>query len=208
MSDKKKLAADLEVIESALRDLPVPTTNIDRDQLMYDAGWAAALVKRAPKTKTSQGFSTLAFSFTSGVTVAATLLLSAFAYFGDDRRSPDAATEIASIQTVKPATDQARNRPTNFDSNPPSASTEIKTDLVDWLQNVPPGRNISSGFLAIQTFPKLANLESMNQTEFNRQPPKLQTSTQLIRELLPLAPNQVHDDRVPPAWPAWFGRGS
>jgi hypothetical protein len=67
-----RLPADLAECELRLARLVLPQSSVDRDQLLYEAGWEAALAQRAPANRRSSGASrrTVAWSLASGVVAA------------------------------------------------------------------------------------------------------------------------------------------
>ena len=72
MSDETELNPELEGLAASLRSVPAPKAKIDRDQLMYDAGWAAAMTNgNANVSVGSRGLASLTMSFACGVAVAA-----------------------------------------------------------------------------------------------------------------------------------------
>lgn len=46
MADERQLPEKLEQVEEALAAITLPSSSIDRDRLMYDAGWAAAEARK------------------------------------------------------------------------------------------------------------------------------------------------------------------
>ena len=56
MSEEFKIPPDLSVFESQLGSFAVPESRLDRDEVLYQAGWAAALAA-SNSTMPSKGFS-------------------------------------------------------------------------------------------------------------------------------------------------------
>ena len=183
---------ELESFAANLRSVPAPKSNVDRDQLMYDAGWAAALAHQEPKVKTrSRGLSSLAMSFVGGVAVAAAVLLSVMPLF-DNGISNDSGTEVA-VQTTE------ESDKTIEPSQSSIASLEIP-DLIEWLESIPPGHSIRSSITSTPATPALSITNADNQPAINQRPSRPKNSAQLFQELLP---DSVARSK-PPTWMTWL----
>ena len=88
MSTENNLPPELTGFEARLRAQPLEATSVDRDQLMYQAGWAAAEANR--KT-------TWLWPTTSGVLAASLLLLTGLLL-----RSETISNQLAEVQEVSP----------------------------------------------------------------------------------------------------------
>ena len=194
MSDETEMNPELENFAAKLQNVPAPEAKLDRDQLMYDAGWAAALSNQTPKaTVRGRGFSSLAMSFAGGIAVAAAVLLS-IVPLAQDVDAPTIGHDGVALMDVKQTVEFAG--PTSH-----AASSDAKeTDLLAWIENLPPGESISSGFSSRPTNPALANLDSSSQRLANQRPYKPKTSGQLLSELMP----DVATRPATPAWSAWL----
>jgi len=198
MSDETEMNPEMESFAESLRNVPAPNAKIDRDQLMYDAGWAAAVTNSQPKvTVGNRGFKSMAFSFAGGLAVATAVMLSVVPFSGDAvstigsreevaSSKPNGATEIPTIET--PATDIAT---TNSD----------EPDLLEWIENLPPGRSINPRF---SSSPVLASIATRDQRSTTRRQTKQKTSRQLFRELMP----EVSTRPSNPTWSTWLIPGT
>ena len=189
MSDETELNPELESLEASLRNVPAPKANIDRDQLMYDAGWAAAMTNgNANVSVGGRGLASLSMSFACGVAVAAAVLLSVVPFSDEADLSAILHNGIASVdgETIE----ESERPPTIV------ASTDSdKPDLLAWIENLPTGQSIHSGFSTRPTNPVLAKVDSIHQ-----RPDMPKTSAQLLSELMP----DVASRPATPAWSAWL----
>ncbi len=197
MSDETEMNPDLERFATSLRSVPAPKANIDRDQLMYDAGWAAAIANRGPTvTVRGRGFSSLALSFAGGVAVAAAILLSVVPFTGDVSSTVESGLRIAAATPTSTDMSEALEIP----ATEIAAAASDEPDLLEWIENLPPGQSINSGF---STSPVLASMSGV-QRSTGQLPCIPKTSGQLFRELMP----SVSTRHSTPAWPAWFIPGT
>lgn len=194
MCNEPQLNPELENFEDALRQFAVPQANVDRDQLMYDAGWAAAMANRKPEVAVpGRGFTSLAMSFAGGVAVAAAVLLSVVPLNQEVDRGAIANNGVALLDAEK--TDEPAGSAISV-----ASSNEEETDLLAWIENLPPGQSINSGFSTSPTNPALANFDSSSQQLANQKPYRPKTSGQLLSELIP----GVAARPATPAWSAWL----
>jgi hypothetical protein len=194
MCDETELNPELESFAANLRNVPAPKANIDRDQLMYDAGWAAAITNNTPKVSVGgRGIASLVMSFAGGVAVAAAVLLSVVPLSQDMDDSAIGHSDIAAID-VK-TIEEPEVAPTNF-----ASSDSDEHDLLDWIENLPPGQSINSGFSTRPTNPVLAELDSLDQRSMNQRPITPKTSAQLLSELMPGVATRTST----PTWSAWL----
>ncbi len=199
MSDETEMNPELENFAANLQNVPAPRANIDRDQLMYEAGWAAALAAQQPKVKTqTRGVSSLAISFASGIAVATAVLLSTVPFFGNEGSNDQPA--IAANDRIE--TETIAIEVNNLPDSQLAATNRDDRDLLGWIESLPPGHSIRTGFSSVQTSPKLANT-STDSRPVNQRSYRPKTSGQLMRELIPDAINQPQ----PPTWSAWLMLG-
>lgn len=188
MSDETKMNSDLEKFESDLQGMSVPSANINRDQLMYDAGWAAALSgnggrtipDRIVPTRAPRKLTSFALPFASGLAVACVVLLAVLQFRAT--RNPDGA--LATEGTLAEAS--RRNlESSGFASPAKKTQTQIPDpafDLIDIVNELPVNQTISSRLAVTET---RTDYVDSGLPDLRRKPP---TASQLLRELLPNAP--------------------
>ncbi|QEG23047.1 hypothetical protein [Mariniblastus fucicola] len=201
MSDETKMNPDLESFAASLQSVPIPESKLDRDQLMYDAGWAAAIAQSNQTTKTRRrSLPTIALSFVSGIAVSAAVMLSVLPM-------PTGGSEVNSIQVA--ATDGQEvnaNRPIDIAAAGSPEKTTPNRDEVDLLrliENVPPGHSIDASFGSQAIAPQLAQTDGYDENQSTTPASRPQTSYQMMQELLP----NVRVQNSAPAWSAWMSLG-
>ena len=186
MFDESEMVPELEKFAAELRQVEAPEANIDRDQLMYDAGWAAA--KAQNKTSTvirSNGWRTVALSFASGVSVAAAVLLLALP-LADESSTDTPTTGQVAVATPAETTVERSNEP----------------NVMDWIENIPHGHSLASGFASrpvLQAIPRSGKVETRSQYRNRRQP----TTQTLMQELMP----RTQSHKMTTDWSAWLING-
>jgi hypothetical protein len=194
MSDETRMNPELEKFAAQLGQADLPAIKLDRDQLMYDAGWAAALAQRAPVpvSQPKSGLSTIAISFVSGLGVAAMLMLMLSpAVESTDGTGND--TMIAATSSEDPASDNSR--PASADATDTVQKTQPE-DLLAWLDDIPVGHSISSGFTTRPTTEvKLDAADTASRFDAPLILPA-STNSELMRQLTPRK-------RAKPKLPAW-----
>ena len=125
MGNQFRLPTELMELEAHLRGLVLPESRVDRDQLFYEAGLAAAGVD-------SKSYSLLRWQLTSGVLAASVLVLSLLWLQRPSEQASVAAESVAQdsvermvVETIRAEVDPAR-RPAR--SWPESASFLILRD--------------------------------------------------------------------------------
>lgn len=191
MSDEAKLNSELERFESKLKNVSTPKVEINRDQLMYDAGWAAALSAAAsvgsvhPNSSISmKRLTSLAVSFTSGLAVASAVLMSIF----QETPAIQGESAVAKLES-QAAGVVADQKPRSLDivdarKGEASMLSYDSPDLIDLIKELPVNRTINTRLAVNES--KAAQREDDGQQfksrRVRRNPP---TSSQLLRELLP-----------------------
>ncbi len=204
MSDETPIDAELESFAKKLSQSKLPSANIDRDQLMYDAGWAAAKASLESSTTSASsataattsrnGFLTsIAVSFCSGVAAAAAIMVTMFP--GENNTSIRVASndEVKVIESVDS---------TELNRAFPSADTltEGEDDLLAWIDNLPQGHTVSANFSSKVSPFDFDDPDSLA-TSSRARPPR--TSRRMMRELIPTTQTR----QTIPAWTAWLGTG-
>lgn len=202
MYDETELNPELEGFAASLRNVSAPDANIDRDQLMYDAGWAAAMTssrnENAPVATLNRksGFSSMILSFAGGVAVATAVLLSVVP------ASNDYATDQPSVAVTEsvtvPEQQIAASNPINSED---SSSTPV--DLMEWIDNLPPGHSFALGFSSRPVSPNLTEAKAsltLPTNERQREP----TNQALMQELIP----RQRKLTIIPSWTAWLTPGA
>jgi len=92
MSTEPDLPSELMSFEAQLRRQSLPACRVDRDELMYEAGWAAAEASRQKNWL---------WPATSVVLAASVLALAAFLVRGPEEPRTIVAAEVATPQTEK-----------------------------------------------------------------------------------------------------------
>jgi hypothetical protein len=202
MSDETKMNQDLENFEASLREVGAPVSNVDRDQLMYDAGWAAALAtentaQHSPTATTFNGAKKLPsifLSFASGLAVATAVML-AFIPMGD---SPQSNSIVASADLEM--TNPARTPHDMFASTERSIDDSVVSDsnspdVRQWLDDLPANATINARFgLASKT--ETVEIDNTSVPEIKRPA----TAQRLLSELLP--PSAAR--QASPTFSAWL----
>ena len=150
-----ELSEEQSQVESALRCLDIPVSAIDQDQLMYQAGWAAALAEfglRKPRPKvTSRVWQTLALSFATTTAACLFLLLNPVS-FGDNA-VPVTTNVIADL--VEPKEDeQFQGQPvvTNSVAEKSEALIRSKRDRLPTMMGIAMNRIVGQRNAQIQRF--------------------------------------------------------
>jgi hypothetical protein len=190
MSDELRLPDDLAACEAQLAALTLTATGIDRDQLMFRAGWAAcearlsnraAGVEHMPRRNRTL---IAAWSLTSAATAAALAVALALQW------RPRAELEMAADEADAPVqvvTDAARSNPLSL------AQREVRPAA---LSELPPGAGIGLLSLRRQALNSAWEQPTNVVTANGGGPPAAKTARQLMREMLPSEPT-----RSTPLWP-------
>jgi len=129
MSDKPRsgefeLPPELSDLENSLRELPLPNESaLDRDELMFQSGWAAALAAQnkspiASASVTRWGWPVLTGTF---ATLSAVLVIALFAVPSDNGSSPVTTVPAAEAPLLVVESQATKSQPTksyNRDSDP------------------------------------------------------------------------------------------
>lgn len=202
MSDELRLPDDLAALEARLAAQSLPASGVNRDELMYRAGWAACearrralpLADRSPRPASAQvaAWSLASAALAASLAVAATLFL----------QSPR-GVQLASESNSNPPAD-ARTAVVTSAPSPVMAPAQVAAfaDYVTLISD-PDARDFVSPLLAIQRRQlRFDSRRSAPETVANvnsASSPK--TASQLRDEYLPTL-NQPHSDRrTPLVWP-------
>lgn len=200
MSDELRLPDDLAALEARLAAQSLPASGVNRDELMYRAGWAACEAQQSravslPIRSTRDSSARIAvWSFASAAMAA--LLAAAVTLQLQSPRGVPLAEEIdrsidASIASANP-------------SGPPAAAPVQAAAVADYLALVsnPDARDFVTPLLAFHrrqlrfTWPRSVTEAVAN----GMAAPSPKTASQLREEFLP-APAPPRDDRLLPLWP-------
>jgi len=201
MSDETKMNDELQQFADQLQRSDLPSAKVDRDQLMYDAGWAAAKESvEAVSIQTTQtkrnGFSSLALSFCGGVAVAAALLLSILP-LGDGDPGNAKSSIAANTPSVEPNVADAANSTVAA-----SDEFENKIDLLEWIEKLPAGHTVDSGFSSRPNSLVLMKTDLTTPRAVNPLSRMPKTSQQIMQELMPTS---VRTRKTNPSWASWLG---
>jgi len=199
MSDEPEMNPELESFAASLRNTGASEAKIDREQLMYDAGLAAAISQHQPVAAVTHkhGMPTIALSFVSGIAVAAAVLLSVVP-FAIDRPSSESGS-IAESKPTSPIPIQVATQPVD-DAEDTDAR---QVDLLDWIDNLPPGHSVAAGFSSRPVSPEFESTKvslSRPTNQFRREP----TTHLLMQELVP----RTRQREVFPDWTGWLSPGT
>ena len=203
MSDELRLPDDLAALEARLAAQSLPASGVNRDELMYRAGWAACeargrgalpLVDRSPRPASSQvaAWSLASAALAASLAVAATLFL----------QSPRGVQLATESNSIPPA--DARTAVATAAQSPAMAPAQVAAfaDYVTLISD-PDARDFVSPLLAIQRRQlRFDSRRSAPETVANViSAPSPKTASQLRDEYLPTL-NQPHSDRrTPLVWP-------
>ncbi|HYO25221.1 MAG TPA: hypothetical protein VEQ85_09740 [Lacipirellulaceae bacterium] len=133
-----RLSDELAACEARLAAHAPPRLPLDRDELMYRAGWAAAEARAAglataaalPAPRAESRRTILAWSTTSGLAAAALAVVATLAVTAPAPRSPElAAVSIAPV----PPSEQPKPEPPRAAFQPGRSETELAARLETWL---------------------------------------------------------------------------
>ena len=213
MSDESRLNPDLKNLEAKLSRLEIPRASINRDELMYQSGWSAAMASLGHETVPTSSVSTVAanqqwiWQATAMAATAATILVSLLLAIQigsapgplNDRQVADA--EKSAVET-KAANSESKVFSTAAESfQLPTGRTIRESDILNLVLNLPSGQVLKSG-LALQDPSVAADLDASvsrpsNPPSYNRQPVN---QMQLMDELLPAGQKKL------PTWRTIFSR--
>ncbi len=182
MRSEPHLPPELAEIEAGLRQLSWPSARVNREQLFYQAGWAAA---RANLDPTSSGNSRLLWPTTSGVLATAVVVLAVLV-----ARTP------TTVPTVIEATVPALEQPAEQVVAKPQVETLARRSRLTFRHWA-------------ETAPLLAMRERALRGEFTEPSlavslttaPVPTTARELMREFLPEA--ERSESASPAVFPAW-----
>ena len=196
MSDETKMNAELEAFAASLQNVPAPEAELNRDQLMYEAGFAAAVAQADPVVvRKSRNLPALAVTFASGVAVASAVLISVMPLSTSDSDA-DAKVPRVAAKTARPDAEK-------FELVMAEQPDTRPDELLKRVQNLRPGHSINAGFGSRSIMPKLAQTESLDADDFSAPARPPQTSIELMRELAP----KMRTLNRSPAWHTWLTIG-
>jgi hypothetical protein len=182
MSDELRLPDELAACEAKLAALPLTASGIDRDQLLYRAGWAAgaetarlAVTNPSPLKGGARGGITVAWSLTSAAVAASIAVMLTLQWRPND---PPAVVAVPADAHPHLAAELAEPRPSQL---PRVESAHAS------LRSLSQGR-ISAGLLAqrqramTSVWAEPTNVAS---TAGDAAAPTAQTARELLQELLP-----------------------
>jgi hypothetical protein len=186
MRSEPDLPPELADIETQLRQLSLPDTRINREQLFYQVGWAAARASVVPA-------SSLLWPVTSGVLAAAVVVLAVLV-----ARAP------TTVQTVVEATVPALEQPAEQEIAKPRVEPFARRSLLPirrWAETAP--------LLAMRERALRGEFPEPSLAVSLRTAPVPTTARELMREFLPEDErNELTSPATTPLWP-WqrlFGR--
>ncbi len=192
MRSEPHLPPELAKIETGLRQLSLPSARVNREQLFYQAGWAAAQANLDPNLS---GTPRLLWPTTSGVLAAAVVVLAVLV-----ARTPTTVPTV--VEATVPALEQPTEQVVAKPQVEPFARRSLPT-IRHWAETAP--------LLAMREralrgeFPEPSLAVSLTVAPH----PRTMTARELMQEFLPEAErSESASPAVFPAWP-WqriFGR--
>lgn len=199
MSDETRMNSELKKLEASLSSLPLPSSALQsgtaRDELMYQAGWAAAMASlnadmssnAVSKSSSPQQhfFARQTWPVLTAVATTAAILFATL-FFMDTNNNR--ATGVANLTNVEESSN-SKDDPANLndaDNLIQPATAEARQDLVALILDMPAGQTLSSG-LAFQRFDEAVETDDISQPPRSRSIHSHQPKTQeqLMDELLP-----------------------
>ena len=191
MRSEPHLPPELAEIETQLHQLALPSARVNREQLFYQAGWAAAQANLGP---TSSGNSRLLWPLTSGVLAVAMVVLAVLV-----------AQTPTTVQTVAEATVPALEQPAEQVVAKPQVETLARRSRLTfrhWAETAP--LLVMRERALRGEFPEPSLAVSLTVA-----PHPQMTARELMQEFLPKSErNESTSPAFFPAWP-WqriFGR--
>lgn len=204
MSDESKVNPDLKKVEAQLGKLSIPGVSIDRDEMMYQSGWAAAIAEMGRESDVSDlpirnaKHRDRIWPAVACLASAATVVLGTFTlievandyYRGSTSRARKSGTaQIAATETADTTESDLEK----------SKSTDDPVEIIDVfsiLNDVPDGQVLTSGLSFHQPLSSVSIHDSSHQpaSDWNLKPVN---QRQLMNELL--APGNGLSER-----PAFF----
>ena len=186
MSDEAKLNPQLKQLEASLGRLVIPSASLNRDELMYQSGWAAAMARIDGQSKISladRNLVRLIWPVTAVIASTAAVLLAAVLLFrtAGGVNAPGAqAQDLANLENA--VSDYKNPQPPQLNPLPETR----RTNLVDMVWEIPPGYVLKSG-LAFQQSPIPGEAVESAPTTVNQAGPQNSTVNhrQLMNELVP-----------------------
>ena len=194
MSDETRLKPELKNLEASLARLTPEPATINRDELMYQSGWAAAMASLGHEQdgvglrETPRRNPAWIWPVSSALVAAATLLLAVMLMNQLKQAPVSAGRQIEPGDITMKAGDTRANSEIVSRVVPPSElnSRTDEIDVVDKVFNLPSGRILRSG-LTLQRELSADGSESpivRNSNRVNNSKPPA-TQWQLMDELLP-----------------------
>jgi hypothetical protein len=187
MSDESQLNPELKKLEATLGRLPIPPASIDRDELMYQSGWAAAMASLGHETVPASSIATPAAN-QQWIWQASTMVATAAAIlFGTmllNQSLNQGEVEMAIAKNVVPSGVEIA-QPI---STEPAEDANVVTvpDLLQLVMDLPDSKTLHAGMVVGPNFPvdsKPSLKSPVSPSSGNLTPPM--TQQELLDELLP-----------------------
>jgi hypothetical protein len=210
MSDETKLNSELKNLEASLGRLTIPPTSIDRDELMYQSGWAAAMASLGHESsplkpvRSRTPASGWVWPVATGLASAAAILFGVLLFFP----SSDGPNSGDRLHVASLGDSQADNLDGSLNSelertgltNPPKHEGRDfdPADIMSLVLDFPAGQVLNSRLAFRQGFVTVQPGRQVTRPSSLIKPPA--TQQQLLDELLPNRQRQV------PTWRRFFLR--
>lgn len=200
MSEEFKIPPDLAVLESQLRSVRLPDSRLNRDQLLYQAGWAAACAQAKQPLTQQWGWP----AATGAVTILATVLALMLLQQTNLNDQPDRVASNPVVEQSEPVQHAAKEN-------------GIPDHGPDVMDSLPAGSRPGKAYSPIRNVrwqgalqPSLAARSQLENFDWSIEPTIDSTGLEiengskamreLLQEFLPENRVQTHQQPRPPIW--------